>query len=223
MKFFSHFFMAFTVFTLFLSCFPVNAVGTEAEKAFTVIVDAGHGGSDGGAVGLGGTAEKELNLDTAKKLAAFIELYGIPVVMTRTDDNDTDGNSASFNKKQDIHNRLSLAEQYPESFFLSIHMNYSTGTADKGFQVFYGHKNDYSITLAEEIFNAVKNSGCANRMREVKKAPSTVYLMKNISSPAVLVECGFISNEADCEKLYNENYRMKLAFILFSGVVSAAP
>ena len=215
----------FLCFFFALALFPRISASVEVKNVqnseFTVIVDPGHGGRDGGAVGLDGVIEKDLNLDMSQKLAAFLELDGINVVMTRNADTDTDGKDDGFSKRQDILNRLSLSEKYPNSVFVSIHMNYSTGTSDKGFHAFFGHNDHGSEALARSIQTAVDKSGLANRIRDVKKAPTTVYLMKNLEVPAVLVECGFISNREDCAKLYDESYRMAFAFSLFQGVVSA--
>lgn len=181
-----------------------------------VIIDAGHGGTDGGATGLQGVSEKHFNLSTAMKMRDIFILAGYDVKMTRTMDDDTDGHEG-FSKTEDIYARENLGKEFPEAIFLSVHMNFSPASRDKGFQVFYGKKNDLSKTLAEYIHSEMTDSGLATRMREVKKNPETVYLMNHLENPCVLLECGFIGNEEDFALLSDEVYREKLALIFFTA------
>lgn len=208
-------------FVFFLSFFMVFffSVPISAENQPTFIIDAGHGGTDGGAVGLDGTLEKDLNLDLSLKLAELFYLADTDFILTRSFDDDTDGDPSSFSKRADILSRAALAAKYPSAVFVMIHMNSSTGKNDKGFQVFYGHKAAASETVANNIHTAVESSCLANRMREVKKAPSSVYLTEHVENTAVLVECGFISNEDDLRLLREPLYRQKLALVLFSALL----
>ena len=123
------FFLSF--FMVFFCSFPISA-----ENSPDFIIDPGHGGADGGAVGIDGTYEKDLNLDLSLKLAELFYLADIDFVMTRSTDDDTDGDSSSFLKREDIFARVDLAAKYPSAVFVMIHMNSSTGVNDKGFQVF---------------------------------------------------------------------------------------
>lgn len=182
----------------------------------TVIIDAGHGGQDGGATGLQGVSEKHFNLSTAMKMRDIFLLAGYDVKMTRTADNDTDGHEG-FNKTEDILARENLGKEYPEAVFLSVHMNASPASRDKGFQVFYGTKNETSKILAEYVHAEMTNSGLATRMREVKRSPDTVYLTKHLENPCVLLECGFIGNAEDFALLSDEKYRQKLALIFYTA------
>ena len=143
-------------------------------------------------------------------------LAGYNVVMTRTTDEDTDGKDG-FHKREDILAREELGKANPEAVFLSVHVNASPASADKGFQVFYGVKNEESKILAEEIHQLMTEYQLATRMREVKAAPKTVYLMQNLKNPCVLLECGFIGNQEDFALLTDENYRQKLALIFFTA------
>ncbi len=182
----------------------------------TVIIDPGHGGADGGAIGLHDVPEKHFNLSTALKLYDLMLLCGYDAKLTRNSDDDTDG-EAGFNKKNDIFSREELGKKYPEAVFLSIHMNSSTSVKDKGFQVFYGNKNSESYSLGEYIYKGMSESNLATRMRELKASPTTVYLMKNLKNPCVLIECGFIKNAEDFALLSDEKYRQKLAMVFLSA------
>ena len=187
------------------------------QEDFVIIIDSGHGGDDGGAVSIGGICEKDLNLAMSKSLSSNLEAMGYHVIMTRTDDTDTDGEEG-FNKRKDILNRLKYTEQYPNSLFISVHMNSSTSSTDKGFTVFYGEKNELSKKIAENIYYAVENFAYTSRLRDVKEAPDSVYLMNNCTVPAILVECGFISNKTDEALLIDEKYREDLSYILACGI-----
>ena len=212
-KLFWSFFLLSLSFILMMAGLAVSA-----NAPPVIILDPGHGGRDGGAVGVSGVLEKDLNLDLAKKIAEQLERAGYQVVLTRTEDDDTDGQEG-FYKRKDILARLALADKYPNCVFLSIHMNSSSSGSDKGFQVFYGKNHSRSRTLAESIYASVFQNAEVTRLREVKKAPDTVYLMKTLRVPAVLIECGFISNKADENLLSDPSYREKLAYVLYDGIV----
>ena len=182
-----------------------------------VIIDPGHGGADGGAVGLAGAAEKHFNLSTALKLADLMTLSGYEVLLTRTTDDDTDG-TPEFNKRQDILAREALGRTYPQAPFISIHMNSSASPNDKGFQVFYGTQNAASKDLCAQVYTQAEKSNLTTRLREQKAAPNTVYLMQNLPNPCVLAECGFIRNAQDFNLLSSPVYRLKLAMVLLAAV-----
>lgn len=192
-------------------------VTSPVTSPVTIIIDAGHGGPDGGAVGVSGILEKDLNLDMAKKLQNFLTVAGYNVVMTRESDEDTDG-SEIFNKSNDIKNRCAIADKYDNAIFVSIHMNASTSSRDKGFQVFYGSVHEDSKALAENIHKSISDNATVNRLRDVTHAPERVYITKNVKHPTILVECGFISNSADETLLKDESYRENLAFALYYGI-----
>ncbi|MDF2684925.1 MAG: cell wall hydrolase/autolysin [Clostridia bacterium] len=184
-----------------------------------IIIDPGHGGRDSGAVAADGTLEKELNLSVALNLRDFFQAAGYNTVMTRETDTDTDGDGIEkFNKSKDILNRIKYTEKYPNSIYISVHMNSSDSSQNKGFQVFYGWKNENSKNLAQSIYNIIKKADAVNRLRDVKKSPDTVYIFRNVTVPAVLVECGFIRNREDFVLLADEEYQKTIAFILFCGI-----
>ena len=196
---------------------PALSVPTAADRGFVVIIDPGHGGDDGGAVSVSGKCEKDFNLDLSLRLSDALEKMGIKTVLTRTEDCDTDGEEG-FHKRKDILERLAFTEKYPDSVFVSVHMNSSTSENDKGFQVFYGTKNERSKLLAEKIYSEVSLKAYTSRLREVKQTPDSVYIMKNSKVPSVLAECGFISNKTDEKLLSDPEYRQSLAFVLASAI-----
>ncbi len=199
----------------------VNVTATQTERLPTVVIDAGHGGADGGCEGYDGSCEKDYNLANAKKLRVFFDMAGFDTVMTRDTDDDTDGDGSGFSKKKDIRNRVEIAESPADSILLSIHANLSTAERDKGFTAFYGVKREDSQLFAEKITEACADTDLCTRIRDVKKAPSTVYIQQNVDRVSVLIECGFLSNHEDLALLKSDEYRQKLMFAVFRGVVTA--
>lgn len=192
-----------------------------AEECQTIILDAGHGGFDGGAVADDGTVEKDINLAIATVLADFLRTGGYEVIMTRDSDISTDtedSSKISSRKKSDMRNRLELIKKYPDSVFVSIHLNKFTTSAASGSQVFYGPKCEESKPLGEYIQSSIIRLLQPQNKRVNKQATSSTYLLYNAPVPAVLVECGFLSNTAELERLKDENYQKKMAFCIFCGI-----
>lgn len=188
----------------------------------TVIIDPGHGGFDGGTSAADGTVEKNINLQIALKLNEILNSMGINTVMTRTDDSATNDESAQTirqKKVSDIINRLKIIEDYPDSVFISIHQNHFEQSKYSGAQVFYSKNNPDSKRLAECIrFNFVTVLQPENT-REIKQSGSEIYLLHHSAAPSVMVECGFLSNAEETEKLKNEKYQQKLAFTVAMGII----
>jgi len=193
-----------------------SSVETSATDRTVIIVDAGHGGADGGA-SFGSVEEKALNLHVSLLLRDFLEMYGYTVRMTRETDCDTDGRDG-FHKAEDLSNRVAMAEDLCADLFVSVHMNASTSSADKGFQVFYGRKDPQSKALASAIVQTYASSLSKTRVRAVAQSPDTVWIMKQLSVPSVLVECGFISNAEDLALLSDTDYQTELALCLARGI-----
>lgn len=196
--------------------------GSVMGRRPTVILDAGHGGFDGGAVAPDGTVEKEINLKIALKLKEFLRLGGYEVVMTRdsdvsTDDVETDKIAAR--KKSDLKNRLKLMKDYPDAVFVSIHLNKFTTSAAAGSQVFYSAGREESKKLGEDIQKAIVRLLQPENTRVNKQATSSTYILYNATLPAVLVECGFLSNTAELKRLKTEEYQNKMAFGIFCGIM----
>jgi len=185
-----------------------------------VIIDAGHGGEDGGASSKDGLKEKDLNLDVALTLGNMLEADGITVIQTRTEDKMlyTEYKKGSL-KMQDLKNRLDISKQHENSIFISIHMNKFSQEKYSGLQVFYSQNSNESAVLARKIQSKVKEHLQNDNDRETKKANSNIYLLDNIETPAILIECGFLSNPDECTKLSSEDYRKELAGVIYSSVV----
>lgn len=192
------------------------------SRQATVILDAGHGGFDGGAVAPDGTVEKEINLKIALKLKEFLKFGGYEVIMTResdvsTDDVETD--KIATRKKSDLKNRLKLMKDYPDAVFVSIHLNKFTTSAAAGSQVFYSAGREESKKLGEDIQKSIVRLLQPENSRVNKQATSSTYILYNATLPAVLVECGFLSNTAELKRLKTEEYQNKMAFSIFCGIM----
>ena len=194
------------------------AASVPVQLAPVVIVDAGHGGFDGGAVGVGGIVEKELNLAISMRLADMLEVAGYNVMLTRDQDEALgDDSGGSHKKAADIKYRLGLLESTPDSVLVSIHQNIFGGKA-LGAQVFYGPKNDDSAALAGIIQADFKSMLQPENHRETKQATDDIYLLYHATRPAVMVECGFISNAGEAEKLRTPEYQNKISFVITAAL-----
>ncbi|MBQ4137736.1 MAG: N-acetylmuramoyl-L-alanine amidase [Clostridia bacterium] len=181
-------------------------------KSKMVIIDPGHGGEDGGATGINGRLEKELNLELSKRLEEMLALLSVDVIMTRESDISL-GEDAEKGKRKmtDLRRRLELAENSPDALFLSIHMNKFPQEVCRGLQIWYSPNNDNSRRLADIVKNNISTRFELENMRENKKASSSIYLLDRMKNASVLIECGFISNTEECERLCDSVYQQKLA------------
>ncbi|MBR4910984.1 MAG: N-acetylmuramoyl-L-alanine amidase [Clostridia bacterium] len=199
----------------------VSTASTHPVMLKTVILDPGHGGFDGGASSADGTLEKDINLLIALKLKDFLVFSGYDVVMTRTEDTGTEDNSEAAiasRKKSDLKNRLSLMQNAVDAIYVSIHLNKFTTSAASGTQVFYTPNFESAKALGECIQKSVVSLLQPENRRVIKRGTDSTYLLKNATVPAVIVECGFLSNKGDLEKLKDESYQSKLAFCIASGI-----
>ena len=188
-------------------------------KEWFVVIDPGHGGEDGGTSDAEGKIlEKDLNLDVAEKLYTLLSANGIPCRLTRTTDELLYDKTADYQgrKKQlDLAARRKIAETTENALFVSIHMNSYPAPQYSGLQVWYSPNNEASKTVAEAIQSNAKALLQPENHREVKPAGSNIYLLDRLECPAVLVECGFLSNPEEARKLNEEAYREDLAYLLF--------
>lgn len=192
-------------------------------KNMTVIVDAGHGGVDGGTQAADGTLEKDLNLQIALKVNNFLTSFGVNTVMTRESDisiHDSTANTIREKKVSDIKNRLNIIETTENSLFVSIHQNYFSQSKYTGTQVFYSGNNPQSSILADSIRESVIAALQPDNSRELKKSGTEIYLLYHAQAPAVMVECGFLSNSQEAEMLKNEDYQNKLAYFISMGILN---
>ena len=194
--------------------------GTDsADEKITVVIDPGHGGRDGGAVGEDGTLEKELNLAVALKLKSILESANIHVIMTRETDIELASPDSPHKKADDLKARLQLAQNQKNALFVSIHMNKFPVEKYRGLQVYYSENHAESLTLAQTIQNAAQNALQNTAERKVKPAGDSIYLMSHLEIPAVLVECGFLSNTEERELLKNDRYQKKLALCISAAIL----
>lgn len=193
----------------------------EASKPI-VVIDAGHGGFDGGAQG-NGINEKVINLIISKKLQYVSSLFGYDCVMTRSADisiEDEQMRTVRERKRSDIKNRLKTMTKDPKSITISIHLNKYPSESVHGAQVFYAPFSQNSDILAQTIQTNIRNLLQTENKRQIKRADKNLFILyNNTTTPAVIVECGFLSNPNEAEKLKNENYQSKLALAIFKSMI----
>lgn len=202
---------------------PARPVAGWGEKQPQVILDPGHGGMDGGAVSADGLQEKDLNLAVARKTRMLLKLAGVDAAMTRDSDISLayrQGQTVAQNKRNDLKARAQLARQLPRSDFISIHMNQFSQAQYRGAQVFYG-PNSRSPALAQRMQDAFRAVDPANS-RQTKPAPAEIYLMKQVEAPAVIAECGFLSNPQEATLLAQQDYQKKLALAITGAYLQFA-
>lgn len=190
------------------------------SKRQVILLDAGHGGPDGGGIGVNGVIEKDINLNIVKYLGSLLSFNGYDVVYTRTEDVSIYDNGITGLRNQkvsDMKNRLEIVKRYPESIFLSIHQNQYTDSAYFGGQMFYTTNNSNNFRLANIMQDKFAELQEGND-RDVKLIDNGLYLFKETNQPALLIECGFLSNPKDAENLANPEYQKKVAFTIYSGL-----
>lgn len=182
-----------------------------------VVIDAGHGGEDGGAVSPSGNIESIVNLAVAKRLDAILGLFGTDVVMLRTEDATLDTSHASTvreRKTSDLHNRVDRVQAVPNATLISIHQNkFDGGSRYHGAQVFFA-STEQSRELAQFTQEILRLSLDPENGRKATKIPDRVYLMSHITCRAILVECGFLSNPEEDALLQTGGYQTKIAAAL---------
>jgi len=198
----------------------VMGAGTETEYLL-LIIDPGHGGMDGGATSLTGVEERELNLEIAQRLEALAALYGIPTEMTRrTADIDypEDANTIRQKKVADTRARVELINGAANAVVISIHQNIYDGPNASGPQVLFANtaaSEEFGLHMQEALTQALS----LTRPRPPIQVRQGVYIMNHIDTPAILVECGFLSNPEEEAALRTEAYQIRLASALLSGYI----
>ena len=188
------------------------------ERGYTVIIDAGHGGVDGGATSCTGKLESAFNLEIALRLNDLMHLLGIHTEMIRTTDISvyTQGETIAAQKVSDLKERVRMVNESENALLLSIHQNTFPDSRYDGAQVFYGPEGE-SAQLAEALQSAFRNTVNPGSNRRSKKADG-VYLMEHIDTTGVLIECGFLSNAEEEAKLRSADYQKKLCCVIASTV-----
>ena len=188
----------------------------------TVILDAGHGGEDGGASSADGLLEKDLNLALALTMRDILTANGIDVILTRETDTLLYDRNVDFQgrkKMLDMAARLKIVNETPDAVFVSLHMNTYPHPSCQGVQVWYSENNDDSNELAKTIHSTTKELLQPENDRPVKRSGSSIYLLHHLECPAVLVECGFLSSPEEAALLASESYRQQLALTLCMGIL----
>ncbi len=216
---------------LYVSVFLISFNNTKSDSTSTsgtpdsapiIIIDAGHGGFDGGASTEDGFPEKDINLSISLYLRDFLKLFGFETVLTRETDASLENEGLSTirqKKKSDIYNRMSLMEKYDNCVFLSIHQNFFNEEKYSGLQVFYSKNfSETSSALAEKIQSEAVNLLQPQNTRKIKECGTSVYLIYNAKAPACLIECGFLSNKPEAQKLLTEEYQRQVAYCIAVAV-----
>lgn len=198
----------------------VQTNGTPVSS-HTIILDAGHGEPDGGAVSENGVSEADINLDIVLKLQKLLEQSGCIVILTRSDENgiyDLDEESIRNKKVSDMKNRVEISKTEEADCFVSIHLNKIPQTQYSGWQTFYQSKSEESKELALDIQNNLNYSIQKENKREVLSL-SGKYIMEHVTIPTVTVECGFLSNPEEEKLLQQEEYQEKLSWGIYTGLM----
>ncbi len=186
-----------------------------------IVLDAGHGGLDSGAVGKSGLLEKDVNLSIVLGLRDMLELSGFEVVLTRDEDisiYDPGTEGVRNQKLSDMDNRLEIIQSYPDSIFLCIHQNNYTDPQYFGGQMFYNNNHPNNRTLAQIMQNRFALLQPGND-REIKLSGEELYLLKSNKNPSLMIECGFLSNADEEAKLSTWEYRQQVAFTIYGGLM----
>lgn len=191
----------------------------ETKKALPcVVIDAGHGGADPGKVSVDGSLEKDINLAIARKLQKFLQMQDVDAVLTRESDAGLYDENASNKKVQDMKNRVALIEKRQPVLTVSIHQNSYHEEYVHGAQAFYYTNSEKSKELAEMIQQTMALELDSENARQAK-ANDSYYLLKKTDIPIVIVECGFLSNSAEAEKLCDEEYQDRVAWAVHLGIL----
>lgn len=193
-----------------------HSVEVSSDQRFperrVIIIDAGHGGPDGGTTGVAGTGEAELNLQIARRLERLLTLFGCDTVMTRKDSGSlaTEGDTIRRKKQSDLRNRVEMVNAVPNGILVSIHQNHFPDGRYYGPQVFYSGE---AKSLAEMMQASLTHALAPGSRRAAKEARG-IYLMEHIQCPGILVECGFLSNADEEQRLRSAEHQKRLAAVM---------
>lgn len=197
---------------------PTSANASEKP---VIVLDAGHGGLDSGAVGVTGVLEKDVNLSVVLALREMLTMSGFEVVLTRDSDisiYDPGVEGIRNQKLNDMDNRLKIIQSYPDSIFLCIHQNNFTDPRYFGGQMFYNNNNPKNLALARIMQNKFAELQPGND-REIKLTGNELFLLKSNPNPSLMIECGFLSNPDEEAKLSTWEYRQQVAFTIYGGLM----
>lgn len=189
------------------------------DKQLTIVIDAGHGGVDPGKVGINGAYEKDVNLSIALKLKDILKKKKCNVIMTRESDEGLYCEGDTNRKSADLKMRAEIMNQDEVDYIISIHQNSFAGESSHGAQVFYQSSSEVGKALAEELQNELVSSLDPENHRQAK-ANDSYYLLKKTVKPIVIIECGFLSNREEADKLIQDEYQKQAAEAIAKGLFS---
>lgn len=209
--------VALILISVFLGVGIVAVASDDVPRPkYTIVVDAGHGGRDDGCTGVSGVKESEINLSIAKMLKADLETLGIKVVMTRCDGNGLYKANATNFKKSDMSERMKIIDDANADMVISIHQNSYSDSSQRGAQAFYQENDEESKDFASCIQSQLLGQLPSAR-KECNKGD--YYILKESKRPAILVECGYLSNIEEESLLQSDDYQQKVAYAIMCGVV----
>lgn len=212
----SAFILTFLIFAPVLSEKLAEEVSLIKMRSFVIVIDVGHGGSDPGKVSTSGIEEKNVNLAIARYLQDYLIAQDYTVFLTRDTDCGLYDENVSNKKRSDLNNRIKFFTEKNADLVISIHQNSYPDQTQHGAQTFYYTGNDNSKALAENIQESLLSIDSTNKRKA--KANDSYYLLKHCPSPAVIVECGFLSNPEETERLTDSNYQKNLSYAISIGV-----
>ena len=209
-----------TVFTLILclSAISINPASDIVSNKFKIVLDAGHGGIDSGAIGIRtGAKESEINLEIVKKLEKKLLSAGINVLLTRNSQAGLYGVVSSSLKRKDMEKRRDIINDFKPNLIISVHLNKYSVSSRRGAQVFYKENDEVSKILAncvQKNFNSMKES-----IREFSILTGDYYILNCTKYPGIIAECGFLSNPEEEALLITDKYQDELANNIFKGII----
>ncbi len=218
-----------TVLSIALVCYAVwhiteNAVMSGTKGNPFLLIDPGHGGQDGGALTADGALEDDINLSISLTLRDMLVFYGYPVKMTRTEDTSIQHADDAANRSWKVNDMYNRLEMYNAAFLtVSIHQNHFSQTQYHGAQIFYSANRAESRDIAACIRQQVVSLLQPENKRELKAAGENIFLLHRTENPAVIVECGFLSNLEEAALLQDTAYQQQMAFTICCGILQYAP
>lgn len=200
-----------------------NSVYTDisADTAPVIVLDAGHGGMDGGCSSADGVPEKGINLNIMLSVRDMCRVFGYQTDVTRERDisiHDSGIQGIANQKKSDMDNRLALFNKYPKAVCVAIHQNKFTDPQFSGAQMFYSPTNPESERLAQIMQGKFVENIQPENTREIKLCGKELFLCYFSNNPTIMAECGFLSNPDEAAKLKTEEYQKQVAFTIFEGI-----
>ena len=205
-------FLVFSIIIVAVFIKPVNALLPLSGKL--IIVDPGHGGKDAG-TSSNGVLEKDLNLEISLKLEKELIKSGASVLLTRDGDYDLSSPNVSWRKKSDFDNRIEIINRTNADYYISIHLNYLNDSSYYGPQVFYNKSNKQFALVMQDALNSMLQGE-----REIKTIPTTTYMYSKLRVPGLLIECGFLSNYQERQKLMSIDYQEQVAKAIVRGIIN---